>query len=68
MVARLTFTASYLFIVALLLVSCTPGTLCSVGPFQPSTDFERRLTRAEKQQVYVWNQSGVDVCGWKAPQ
>lgn len=52
----------------LTLAGCTtPGTLCGVGPFQADAGFETRLTRAEKEQIYVLNRSGEDVCGWEAP-
>lgn len=55
-------------IALVMLAGCTPGTLCGVGPFQPDPGSETRWTRAEKEQAYVWNRTGEDVCGWKAPR
>ena len=43
------------------------GSLCTVGPIILDANATIRLTRPEKQQIATLNQSGEQLCGWKAP-
>lgn len=63
-----------LFVVALAaltLSSCatTPpiSNLCTAGPIVLSPGATERLTRTEKEQIVVLNESGADICGWAMP-
>ena len=58
--------------VAALLAGCAQtttltGSLCTVGPIMLDANATIRLTRPEKMQIATLNQSGEDICGWKAP-
>lgn len=47
--------------------STRTGSLCTVGPIILDQGATTRLTRGEKEQIVVLNQSGEAICGWKAP-
>lgn len=44
------------------------GNLCTAGPFILDPGASDRLTRSEKEQVVTLNNSGVKICGWRAPR
>lgn len=43
------------------------GLPCTVGPVVLDKGASTRLTRAEKEQVFVINRTGERLCRWKAP-
>lgn len=54
----------------LLLAGCATspipiGLPCSVGPVHPSSGFQQRWTRSEKDQVLLINETGEKLCRWK---
>jgi uncharacterized protein YceK len=52
----------------LLLAGCsTTGSLCTAGPIIPDAGASTRWTENEQDQVIVLNESGEEICGWRAP-
>ena len=43
------------------------GLPCTVGPILLDSGASKRLTRDEKEQIVVLNESGEKLCGWRAP-
>ena len=67
MVAKVLIVAA-----ALLLAGCATspiplGLPCTVGPVVLDHDASKRLTRGEKDQIVVINETGEKLCRWKAP-
>lgn len=55
-------------IALMLLAGCATagGTLCTAGPI--ILDKADHLTRATKEQIVTFDESGQRLCGWKAPR
>jgi hypothetical protein len=69
MVAKLILIAVWM---GLSLAACATAPLyagipCSIGPILLDSGASKRLTRDEKEQIVVLNESGEKFCGWAAP-
>lgn len=68
MVTRLTVLSICLLALAGCATSPIPlGLPCSVGPIYLDKGASTRLTRHEKEQVVLVNETGAQLCRWKPP-
>lgn len=67
MVAKLILIAVWMGLSLAACATVPVGLPCTVGPILLDSGASKRLTRDEKEQIVVLNESGEKLCGWRPP-